>query len=228
MQARDIMTTRVISVGEDTPVQDVVRRLIEHGISAVPVVDARGVVVGMLSEGDLLASPEAALRRQVWWLSALMVGGTVDFERIHGSTAADVMSSPVVSVSGDTSLAEIARLLERKHIKRVPVLDAGRLVGIVSRANLLHALANDIIEQHQPGAGEDRALRQRVVAALGKEPLLSALLVNATVNDGVVSLWGVVENDAQREAAERAAQGIDGVRSVDNHLGPAPVSGLPL
>lgn len=138
------------------------------------------------------------------------------------------MNRPVVTVTEDTPLEEIARILERRHIKRVPVLREDRLVGIVSRANLLHGLANDIIEQHEPGAAADRALRARVVDALGHEPLLASMLVNVTVNDGAVTLWGVVENDAQRDAAERAARTAEGVRSVENNLGPGPVSGLPM
>lgn len=228
MQARDVMTTPVISVQEQTQIHDVVRLLLAHRISAVPVVDADQRVLGMVSEGDLLSSPDARRGQQAWWLSALMMGGTPDYERIHSSTAADVMNHPVVAVAEDTPLREIARILERKHIKRVPVLRDGKLVGIVSRANLLHGLANDIIEQHEPGTAADRAVRTRVVDALAHEPLLASLLINVMVNDGAVELWGVVENDSQRDAAERAARATQGVRSVENHLGRGPVSGLPL
>jgi CBS domain-containing protein len=222
------MTTTVIAVPEETRVHDLVRLLLEHRISAVPVIDEHRRVVGMVSEGDLLAAPEAVRGKQAWWLSALMLGGTLDYDRIHSSTAGDVMSQPVIAVEEDTSLTEIASLLERKHIKRVPVLRDGALVGIVSRANLLHGLSSEIIERHEPGAARDRAIRSRVVDALHHDPLLASLLINVTVNEGAVVLWGVVENDAQSDAAGAAARAAEGVTSVENNLGPGPVSGLPL
>jgi len=228
MQARDVMTPRVVSVSEETRIHDLVRLLLEHRISAVPVVDKNQHVVGMVSEGDLLQEPGARRGKQAWWLSGLIAGGQLGHERIHHGKASDVMSRPVVSVSEDTPLSEIASLLERKHIKRVPVLREGKLVGIVSRANLLHGLANDIIEQHEPGAAADRVVRARVIDALMSEPQLTSSLVNVTVNDGEVKLWGVVEEDSQRAAAERAAKATTGVRSVQNNLGPGPVSGLPI
>lgn len=228
MQAKDVMTSPVISVSEQTRVHDVVRLLLEHRISALPVTDARQRVVGMISESDLLRAPEQVRGKQVWWLTALMLGGTLDYERIHGSTAGDVMNRPVVAVAEDAPLNEIAKLLERRHIKRVPVLRDGRLVGIVSRANLLHGLASDIIEQHEPGAGADRAVRAHLVDALQREPLLASRLINVTVSDGVVALWGTVENDAQHDAATRIAQAVAGVTSVENNLGPEPVSGVPI
>lgn len=228
MQAKDVMTTRVITAQEETRVHDLVRLLLEHRISAVPVVDEDQRVLGMVSEGDLLLAPETPSGRQVWWLSALMVGGTIDFDRIHSSTAGDVMSRPVVTVNEDTELHEIARVLERRHIKRVPVLRDGKLAGIVSRANLLHGLSNEIIELHEPGAAADRAIRVRVVNALIQERILESKRINVTVRDGDVRLWGVVDNDAEREAAERAAQAVEGVRSVESNLGPGPVSGLPV
>ena len=228
MQAKDVMTTPVISVTEQTRVHDVVRLLLEHRISALPVIDAQQRVVGMVSEGDLLRAPDQVRGKQVWWLSALMLGGTLDYERIHASTAGDVMNRPVVAVAEDAPLHEIARLLERRHIKRVPVLRDGRLVGIVSRANLLHGLASDIIEQHEPGAGADRSIRAHVVDALRHESLLASRLINVTVSDGAVTLWGMVENDAQRDAAKRTAQTVAGVTSVENNLGLEPASGIPI
>ena len=228
MQAKDVMTTPVVSVAEQTRVHEVVRLLLDHRISAVPVLDRDERVIGMVSEGDLLLGPEAVGGKQAWWLSVLMLGGTLDYERIHSSTAGDVMNRPVVTVEEDTPLTEIARVLERRHIKRVPVVKDGKLVGIVSRANLLHGLANDIIEQHEPGAAADRAVRVGVVNALRQESPLTSLLINVTVKDGVVTLWGVVDNDSQRDAAEQAAMSISGVTSVENNLGPGPVSGLPI
>lgn len=228
MQAKDVMTSKVITVAADTVVHDIVRALLKHRISAVPVVDESQQVVGMVSEGDLLGAPEGIDGARVWWLAALMYGGSLSFDELHGRTAREVMTRSVFSVEEDTSLAEIAKLLERKHIKRVPVLRGGALVGIVSRANLLHGLANEIIERHEPGATEDRAVRTRVVNALRHEALLDAKVINVTVKDGSIQLWGVIDNEAQHAAAQRAANNAAGERSVESNLGPGPVSGLPI
>ncbi len=127
-----------------------------------------------------------------------------------------------------TPLNEIAELLARHHIKRVPVLSDGRLVGIVSRANLLHGLANTIIDQHEPGAAQDRQLRHELMRILLEEHKLDPVFVNVTVNDGNVRLWGVVESTDEAVVAEAAAKALPGVKSVENKLGLGPMSGVPV
>ena len=232
MRATDVMTTPVISVMEDAPVHDIVRALLKHRISAVPVVDESRHVVGIVSEGDLLSAPgalpEGGYGKQAWWLAAMMLGGSLDFDKLHGRTASEIMTRRVFTVDEDARLAEIARILEQKHIKRVPVLKDGRLVGIVSRANLLHGLSNDIIEEHEPGAAQDREIRAHVVDALRHQSELDSHIINVTVKGGIVKLWGVVDNEAARDTAQRAAEGVAGAESVENNLGPGPVSGLPI
>lgn len=228
MQARDVMTSNVVSVTSDTRVHDIVQLLMKHRISAVPVVDSEQHVVGIVSEGDLLAAPEDIYGKQAWWLVGLMLGGALDYDALHASTAGEVMTRRVISVEEGAALSDVAKILERKHIKRVPVVRDGKLVGIVSRANLLHGLANDIIEQHEPGMAEDRALRAQVVNGLMHEPSLEPYLVNVTVKDGAVRVWGVVSDEKARMNAERIAQQIPGVQSVENNLGPGPVSGMPV
>jgi CBS domain-containing protein len=196
MQAEDIMTVNVISVSEDTPVHEVVGLLLKYRISAVPVLDGARKVVGIVSEGDLLR-PEGTSRagtQRPWWLEAVFAGQTVAYEKAQGRTAGAVMTRNVFTVDEDTPLNEIAELLERHHIKRVPVLRDGRLVGILSRANLLHGLANTIVDHHEPGAAKDRQLRDELVKIMLAKHELDAVLVNVTVNDGNVRLWGVVEN----------------------------------
>jgi CBS-domain-containing membrane protein len=150
------------------------------------------------------------------------------YEQEHGRTAGEVMTQNVFTVGEDTPLNEIAELLERQHIKRVPVLRDGRLVGIVSRANLLHGLANAIIDHHEPGAAKDRQLREELVKILLEKPELEAVLVNVTVRNGNVRLWGVVENADQAAAAERATRSLPAVKSVANNLALAPISGVPV
>lgn len=229
MQAKDVMTVNVISVSEDATVHAIVNLLLRYRVSAVPVVDAAGKVVGIVSEGDLLRPEGASLKaKHPWWLEAIQVGRTVAYDRAHGRTAGAVMTRQVVTVDEGAPLNEIAALLERHHIKRVPVLRDGRLVGIISRANLLHGLAGTIVEHHEPGATKNRQLRDRLVDILLKEPKLDMVLVNVTVSGGNVRLWGMVENADEAAAAERAARSVPGVKSVENNLGLEPMSGVPV
>jgi CBS domain-containing protein len=230
MQAKDIMTVNVISVSEDTPVHEIVGLLLKYRISAVPVLDNAQKVLGIVSEGDLLR-PEGTsggVTKRSWWLEAFFAGEALTDELAHGRTAGALMTRDVISVSEDTPLNEIAELLERHHIKRVPVVGDGRLVGIVSRANLMHGLAHTIIEHHEPGAAGDRELRQKLIKILLGTHQLDTVLLNVTVSHGNVRLWGVVENADQAAAAEAAAKSMPGVRSVVNNLGPGPMSGEPV
>jgi CBS domain-containing protein len=146
MLARDLMTKEVVTVAPETPVQDIARILLDHGISAVPVIDSTGAPAGIVSEGDLIGRSDSdRLARRDWWL--MMVAGASRSADLLSRTrdeklcARDVMMAPVVSVTETTDAAEIARMLSAYHIKRVPVVHEGRIVGIVSRANLLRALA---------------------------------------------------------------------------------------
>src|SRR5690606_11257928 len=143
MRARDIMTTSVVTVSPETRVPDIARVLLERRISALPVVDGAGRVIGIVSEGDLLHRAENKTeRRRSWWLDLISSADTLaeDYVKSHGLTAKDVMNAPVISATPDASLAELATLLERHGIKRVPILENGALVGIVSRADLLRGL----------------------------------------------------------------------------------------
>ncbi len=150
MKARDVMTSAVVSVGPDTPMPEIAKLLRDHGISAVPVVDATGAPSGMVSEGDLIGRDEtSANARRDWWLTLLAEGETTlngDFTaslRNPVRRASDIMTAPVITVGEETEINEIARLLISHRIKRVPVLRDGRIVGIVSRADLVRALASE-------------------------------------------------------------------------------------
>jgi CBS domain-containing protein len=236
MQARDVMTENVVCVTQTTAVHEVVRLMLKHHISAMPVVDAGRRVVGILSEGDLLrpegsgrdpAAEQAGAVERAWWLGAMLMekGGRL---AASGETAGALMSRNVVSVTEDVPVNEIASILERNRIKRVPVVRDGVVVGIVSRANLLHALANTIIDHHEPGAAKDREVRDAVVKALLAGKGLEAALINATVRDGSVQLWGTVDSAEQAAAAERIAKGVQGVAFVQNNLALGPMSGVPV
>jgi CBS domain-containing protein len=230
MRAKDVMTVNVISVSENSPIHEIVGLLLKYRISAVPVVDAKRKVVGIVSEGDLLR-PEGtghAGTHRPQWLEAVFSGQTRAYEKSHGRTAATVMTRNVITVDEDAPLNEIAELLERHHIKRVPVLSNGELTGIVSRANLLHGLANTIIDHHEPGAARDRELRSELLNILLSKVELQMALVNVTVKDGNVKLWGVIENANEAAVAESAAKSLTSVKSVENNLHLGPISGVPV
>lgn len=215
MHSKDIMTTNVVTVGPDTDVRTIARSLIERGISAVPVVDHVGRVIGIVSEGDLMRRAEAGTERHPsWWLELLAdpEEKARDYAKSHGLTAKDVMTRPAVTVAEDASLAEIATLLERHRIKRVPVVRDGAIVGIVSRANLLHGLVAK--EEGAPAvASDDAGIREQVIAGI-KAAGITEPYVNVVVAGGIVHVWGFVGSEAEKDAIRIAAETISGVKKV--------------
>lgn len=220
MKAAAVMVTNVITVGPDATVQDVAELLLRHRISAVPVLDADGKMLGIVSEGDLINRTETETsHRKSWWLDALASKDTMAAEYIksHSRKVSDVMTRDVITASPETSVAEIAALLEKNGIKRVPIVAQGRLVGIVSRANLLQGLASlkGKAPEQQP---DDAAIRQRVMAMLDNERWTRPAFISVTVQDGTVDLWGIVESKQEREALHVLAEVTPGVRAVNDNL----------
>jgi CBS-domain-containing membrane protein len=221
MRAVDIMTAHVITVRENASVTEVAKLLAGRGISAVPVVDDDNRVIGMVSEGDLLHRAETGTEpRRQWWLE--MVASTnelaVDYIRSHSGAVKDVMTRDVISVNETTSVADIAILLETNRIKRVPVLHDGKLVGIVSRANLMRALAMTINEAPSDAEADDRAIRRRLLAELAAQKWAEVAPANVTVKDGVVYLWSSYYSEEEKRALIVAAENIPGVRRVEDHM----------
>jgi CBS domain-containing protein len=220
MKARDIMTAPVITIGENCTVRDVAKLLIEKHISAVPVVDRAGKVVGIVSEADLMHRPEAGTDRPAsWWLSLISGERAVaeEYVKSHAMKVKDVMTKNVQTAQPDTPLNEIADLFEGNHIKRIPIVsDGGNLVGIVSRANIIQALATarPKLEISAP----DAMIRERLMAELKKNSWSHVHQLNVTVANGVVDLWGFAESDAERQAIRVAAESIAGVAAVNDHL----------
>jgi CBS domain-containing protein len=223
MKARDVMASPVITVQPGSSVREVAKLFVERHISGAPVVDDGGKIVGIVSEGDLLHRRETGTqRRRSWWLHLLARPDTLaaDYVREHAPRIADVMSRDVVSVGPDTALRDIAQLLEARRIKRVPVVENGQLVGIVSRANLVQALAS--ASNPEAVTASDSAIRDKLVEHLKHQPWARDALVNVTVADGVVGLWGVVRSDAEHRALRVAAEATPGVVKVDDHLAMRP------
>lgn len=219
MNAGDVMTRDVLTVGPDTPVPAIVRLLLGRGISGVPVVDAERRVVGLVSEGDLLRRAEMGTqKRRGAWMAFFTGTATLagDYVRSHGAVASDVMTREVVCVQADTPLADIADLMEDKHIKRVPVLADGKLVGIVSRANLLRAFASRTDAQAAANT-DDAAIRETLLAELAQQPWSRRAENSVVVTEGVVHLWGLVSTPEESRALQLAATNMPGVKAVQNH-----------
>src|SRR6516165_11435058 len=184
MRATDVMTSEVITVDADTSVHTAAQLMAERGISALPVVDRDNRVIGMVSEGDLLHRAETGTeRRQSWWLEMMASTNRLagDYIKSHSGNVKDVMTRDVLSVTETTSVADIAILLETNRIKRVPVLRDGKLVGIVSRANLVRALAMTINEPTSSTEADDRTIRDKLLAELKAQRWAEVAPANITV-----------------------------------------------
>jgi CBS domain-containing protein len=227
MRASDVMTTAVITVTPEMAVREVAKLLLEEGISGAPVIDATGKIVGMISEGDLIHRTEVDTEkpRRSWWLDLLSSGRDAeDYVKSHGLKVGDVMTWEVISVDEATPLSEIATLLETRRIKRVPVMRADQLVGIVSRANLLQALASSPEEEVLSEVPTDREIRAMLMGELAGHSWAFAGR-NIVVSNGVVHLWGTFRSREAVEAVRVAAQTTPGVKRVDDHTQDYPVLG---
>jgi CBS domain-containing protein len=225
MRAMDIMTSEVVTVGEDASVQQVAKLLAERGISAVPVVDSKNRVIGMVSEGDLLHRMETGTeRRRSWWLDMMSSTAKLagDYIKSHSGRVKDVMTKDVISVTETTPVADIAVMLEANRIKRVPVLRDGRLVGIVSRANLVRALAMTVDDPSSRSELDDRSIREKLLAELKAQKWAEVSPANVTVKDGVVHLWSSYLSEQEKRALIVAAENTPGVRRVEDHMRPVP------
>jgi CBS domain-containing protein len=227
MQVGDVMTRNVFSVAAGETVLNAVRTMLQNRISGLPVVDAGGNLVGIVTEGDFLRRGEIGTERQrPKWLAFLVGPGRLASEYVHasGRKVEDVMTADPVTVAEDDSLETVVELMERKRIKRLPVMRNGKMVGIISRANLMHALVS-LARDSQAPAGGDSAIRDRILAAFAEQPW--APQVNVVVKNGVTELWGTITDERERQASVVAAENVAGVNAVHDHLvWVEPMSGM--
>jgi CBS domain-containing protein len=221
MQAADVMTPHVITVGPDSEVREIATLLLEHGISAVPVVDDAGKVLGIVSEGDLMRRVETqGDEHKSWWLKLFTGHDAGEYVRSHGRRASEIMTRDPVTVTEDEPLYRVAKLLEKRRIKRVPVVREGRLVGIVSRANLLRGFSTEA--PASAGGQDDRQIRRAILDEVEANTRVLVDRLNVIVADGQVQLWGLVESQEEKQAVEVAAENTAGVKEIENHLGFVP------
>jgi CBS domain-containing protein len=223
MRALDVMVRDVVTVRPDTDVAEAIKLMAQHDVSALPVLDAAGNLAGMLSEADLIHRVEIGTEKhRPWWVEAVTGASTLatDFAKSHGKKVAEVMTDGVISVAEETPLSEIAAIFERKRIKRVPVVKDGKLVGIVSRSNLIQALASVVgrMDQHDES---DRQIRLELLARLQEQNWTDFGSRNVTVSNRVVHLWGLVGSEAERKALLALAESVPGVSRVSDEMIPA-------
>jgi CBS domain-containing protein len=217
MRAKDVMTPNVVTVAVQTPVVEIARTLVKWRISAVPVLDDHDRLVGIVSEGDLVRHEDAGGDRSpAWWLTHLAdPDSQVAYVKAHGHVAGDVMSKHVVTVSEDAMLSEIAQLLEEHQIKRVPVMRRQNVVGIVSRANLLHGLAAATLSE---GEEDEQQLRASILNRLRNEARLHLASVNVTVTGDTAHAWGTATSETQKLMVRAVVEGTPGVSHVVDHM----------
>jgi CBS domain-containing protein len=229
MRARDVMVRAVATATLETTFEQVARLMISLRISGVHVLDRNGRLVGIVTEGDLLRRMETATERQRsrWseWFSANS-RLAAEYIKSHARRVEDIMTREVVSVGESATLGEIAELMETKRIKRVPVVHDGKIVGIVSRADLLQVLARG--GAASADENNDRMIRERLLAELRKQEWANPTGSNVVVSDGIVHFWETVRSEEERTALRVAAENISGVRGIEDHsiLGPRYVTPL--
>jgi CBS domain-containing protein len=220
MNAADIMTRPVISATPETSIEEAARLMLDHRISGLPVVEA-GAVVGMLTEGDLLRRAETGTeRRHTRWVELLISPGRLarDYTNANARKVGEVMSPAVVTVAPEDSIEQIVSQMEQRRIKRVPVVDNGKLVGIVSRANLVRALIRTLSNSTPQGQMSDEEIRDRIVAEISRQPWGPRASVTVRVNDGAVEFYGAITDERERTALQVLAESTPGVKSVRDQL----------
>jgi CBS domain-containing protein len=219
MRARDIMTTDPITVPPETPLEAVAALMADRGISGLPVVDEEGRLVGLVTDGDLMRRLSAKEDKPASFFATLL-GATADqamaYARAHGRRVRDVMSTNLATVTEDATVEEVAHILETKRIRRVPVLRDGKLVGVVSRADLLRAVMQPL------GSGAGPRIRREILARMRAEPWISTRFVFPMVKDGVVSFHGFLSAQETKTALRVLAEGVPGVKKVVFDTSPAP------
>ena len=226
MKVSDVMTREVVSIAPDASVIEAVRLMLQHKISGLPVIDAAGNLQGVVTEGDFLRRVETGTERKRSRLVEFLLGpGRLATDYVHatGRKVGEVMTPDVRTVTEEAPLEKVVHLMERYRIKRVPVVRGDKVVGIVTRQNLMRALASLALAEH-PVAADDAAIRERLLAELKRQSWAPVGLIHVVVKDGVVKLSGALTDERERQAIRIAAENTPGVERVEEHLVHMPMN----
>jgi CBS domain-containing protein len=220
MEARQVMTSPTITIGPDVPVRQAIETMLRAHVSGLPVVDAQGGLIGILSEGDLLRRAEIGTQKhRPKWLDFLLGPGrsAQDYVHSHSRRVADMMTDEPVSVTEEASLEEVVALMEKKRIKRVPVLRNDRVVGIVTRSDLLRAFLNATEATELPAGGDEQIARD-LLAEIDRQNWATPGSIHVAVRDGHVTLSGTIFDERERDAIRVCAENSPGVRGVTDQM----------
>jgi CBS domain-containing protein len=220
MKAADVMTREVVTVGPEMPLAEAIRLMLEHQVSSLPVIGNDGLLIGLLTERELLHRAETGTdRHRLSWLEGILAPGEVAerYVHTHGRRVKDVMAHGVPTVAGSCPLDKVVKLLESRSLRRIPVVDDGRLVGIISRSGLVRALGH-ILDGTATPAKRDDEIRAAILAEIARNRWIECRQVEVTVSGGVVELRGAVHDPRMREALRVMAEGLPGVKSVKDNL----------
>ena len=220
MKVSDVMTWRIISVSPDATILEAIKLMLKHHISGLPVIDHNRELVGIVTESDFLHRPETGTeRKRSRWLDTFFgpAAAAKDYVRSHGFKVRDVMTHNPVTVAENAPLDEVVRTLESHSVKRLPVMRRGKLVGIVSRADLMLAVAS--IDRATPASrGNDAMIRNRIMAAIREQSWTAGATIDVIVRNGVADVWGTISDVAQRDALKVLVMSTLGVKRVEDHL----------
>lgn len=220
MKVRDVMTSRVVTISPDATVREAAQRMLSKRISGLPVVDGEGKLVGIVTEGDFLRRAEIGTgkKRSLWWDILLGPGRLAEeYVQSHGRHIKDVMTPEPYTTTADAALEDVVALMEKREIKRVPVVENGKVIGIVSRSNLIRALVS-AAPAIPAGGADDATIRARILEELNRERWAALGTTDVLVRSGVVHLWGIITDERERQALIVAAENVPGVKSVRDHL----------
>lgn len=231
MLVETVMTAPVVSVDPSTSVANAAKLMLSLRISGLPVVESDGTLVGMLSEGDLLHRSELGTeRKRPWWLEFLASPGKIadEYVQSHGRQVGEIMATGIVTTQRDASLEDVVELMRKHRVKRLPVVEDGKVIGIVARSDLLRALAR-ALTAGPAIAGDDERIEAAVIAELNKQSWGGNGMIRVRAKDGAVELTGAIFDERARLAARVAAENVPGVKSVsDQIVSVEPMSGMVL
>ena len=232
MRLKDVMTKDVVCVSPQTTVAEALETMTRLRVSGLPVIDATGALVGVVSEADFMHRVELGTERPTssWLGSLLMPGRAAEiYAHAHARRVEEIMSADVVTVDEAKSLCEAVAIMEKRGVKRLPVMREGQVVGMLTRADLVRTLASLFRDFHSRPLASDAEILQRIRGEMGSQPWAPTATIEVAVKDGVIGLRGSLTDERERIALRALVEGVEGVREIrDDVVLVEPYSGMPI